>query len=138
MAEFVNCKRYLLLTYSKTIKNMMKLVAYAFPTQPAYSSLNPDAAVYDSPAHTDSHNQHQDEIKTPQNTPPTPPPPPHNPTKSNTTPRQPSHQQRPQKLTPTTKQHPAPTTVTEAVKHPNGTRPSTARRQNHQRKKLKL
>jgi hypothetical protein len=69
MAEFVNCKRYLLLTYSKPIKNMMKLVAYAFPTQPAYSRLNPDAAVYVSPARTDSHNQQHDEIK-----PPLPPP----------------------------------------------------------------
>jgi hypothetical protein len=37
MAEFVNCKRYLLLTYGKSITNMMELVAYAFPTRPSYS-----------------------------------------------------------------------------------------------------
>jgi hypothetical protein len=46
-----------LLTYGKSITNMMKLVAYAFPTQPSYSSLNPDAAIYVSSTHTDSHNQ---------------------------------------------------------------------------------
>jgi hypothetical protein len=65
MAEFVNCKRYPLLTYGKSIINTMKLVAYAFPTQPpyAYSSLNPDADVYVSPARTDSHSQQHDEIK---------------------------------------------------------------------------
>jgi hypothetical protein len=72
MAEFVNCKMNLLLTYGKSITNMVKLVAYAFPTQRSYSSLNPDAAVYVSSTHTDSHNQQHDEIKPP-------PPPPHRP-----------------------------------------------------------
>jgi hypothetical protein len=63
MAEFMNCKSYLFLTYGRSITNMVKLVAYAFPPQPSYSSLNPGAAVYMSPAHADTHNQQRDEIE---------------------------------------------------------------------------
>ena len=44
------------------------------PNPPSYSSLNPDAAVYESPAHTDSHNQQQDETKPPLPTPTAPAP----------------------------------------------------------------
>jgi hypothetical protein len=52
MAEFMNCKRCVLLTYGKSITNMMKLVAYAFPTQPSYSSLIALALLFTRARHT--------------------------------------------------------------------------------------
>jgi hypothetical protein len=116
-AEVTSRKRLPFLTYGGSITNMMKRIAYAFPLQSSYSSLNPGAAVYMSPAHADSHNQQRDEIK------PSTPEKEKDPHDSSHT-----HTSTPTQPTLTARPHSTPTTVTEAAKFPQGARLSHSKK----------